>query len=267
MAATRRHHGFDEVMIVNPYEPGTGPGRGATLMNMYGTGPFSGYYGQPFDAWGHYAEPDEFADGEEFAELEPMGETDEYGAPWDDAYAEYDPYGYYAEDLPLAGYAGYGQVDPYFGQADPYGAYAGYPPAVAAYPHMGYAPLGWYGEMPEMVGYGPYGAYEPIEEYPEIAYYAEPEFEGYVRDVPPRFNAGCPLPTNVAGYDEADDMVGYDETEDMAAYEDAEDMAIYDEADDLAAYKRPMDVSPTCQQFTEPAYSAVLLPDTLKPLW
>ena len=61
--------------------------------------------------------------------------------------------------------------------------------------------------MPEMVGYG---QYEPLaEDYPGMAYYGEPDISGYVRDMAPTFNPGCPLPTNVAGFDESENLAGY----------------------------------------------------------
>ena len=48
--------------------------------------------------------------------------------------------------------------------------------------------------------------YEPLSESPEsTGYYAEPEISGYVRETAEQpFNPGCPMPTNVAGFDEAE---------------------------------------------------------------
>ena len=59
-----------------------------------------------------------------------------------------------------------------------------------------------------MEGYGeePYGE-EPYGEEP----YGEmdPSMAGYVRATAPRYNPGCPIPTNMAGYEEAVPLEGY----------------------------------------------------------
>jgi hypothetical protein len=90
-----------------------------------------------------------------------------------------------------------------------------------------------------MVGYG-----EPqfAEEYPGMAYYGEPEigYGGYVRDVAPAFNAGCPLPTNLSGFDDVDGFGGY---------------------------STPATVNPTCDQITPQPGTAPAPPETFKPLW
>jgi hypothetical protein len=170
------NRGFDEVMIVNPYDPGAK--EGARLMRFhYAQAPNVAGYGAP--QYGYFAE-------------DPYGYAeDPYGA-----YAE-DPYGYaeepfgYAED-PYGAYGAYGEYEPvgYFAEEYPVGAY-------------GEDPYG-YAQGPEMVGWG---EYEPVGEEP--AYAEAPEFAGYVRAGRPRQNPGCAMPTNVAGVDEGVPLEGY----------------------------------------------------------
>ena len=95
--------------------------------------------------------------------------------------------------------------------------------------------MGYYGQAPEMVGYG-----EPefAEEYPGVAY-GEPDYAGYVRESDGNYNPGCPLPTNVNGY----------------------------EGEGYAGYSRPATVNPSCDQVTPQPGSAPLAPETFKPLW
>ena len=119
--------------------------------------------------------------------------------------ADPEPVGYYAQELPM-GYYGEGPNE-----------------------------MGYYGEPTEMVGYG---EHEFAEEYPGVSYYGEPDYSGYVREGS-SFNPGCPLPTNVNGYDEAD----------------------------LSGYSRPATVNPSCDQFTSQPGSPSSPPDTFKPLW
>ena len=152
-------------------------------------------------------------------------------------YAQPPEMGYYAEPPEMYGYFA---EEPYlseelpYGEVEPYGYYA-QPPEM----YGQYEPMGWYGQVPEMVGYG---QYEPLaEEYPGMAYYAEaPDFAGYVRDVPPAFNAGCPMPTNVAGFGEMEPLAGY---------------------------VRPTEVSPACRDFTPQPGPTPSVPETFKPLW
>jgi len=195
----------------------------------------------------------------------PAPEMGYYGGP---------PYGYYGYDATgQMGYPGYGPPEPvgYYAEETPLGYY-GHPYAGDPYAHMngyaGYAPQG-YGQVGDDYGnpYGnPYGAEadaaygdpygdpygnpwgtpygdEPQgmgEEFSDdINDYGEQEMSGYVRDVPPSFNAGCPMPTNVG----------------MGA------------ADTLEGYVRPSDVSPTCRDFAPASKSTATLPETLKPLW
>jgi len=166
------NHGFDEVLIVNPYDP-TAFGQGETAMPYhYGNPAAMGYYG---DGYGFYAQP-----------TDPnWGDTDVYGAP-QYGYGAYEPagyyaapeqYGYYAEPEHYGYYAqpGYGEpvgyyADPGYGN-DLYGYYGQgthAEPGVDGYyaePAYGYAAepdvYGYYGEpaygyaaAPEMVGYG-----------------------------------------------------------------------------------------------------------------
>jgi hypothetical protein len=100
-------------------------------------------------------------------------------------------------------------------------------------PSPQFAAHGW-GQVPEMVGYGPMGE-------PPLEAYGEPELSAYVRDVRrPRFNAGCPMPTNTVG-----------------EYEEAP----------LEGYVRPSRVSPRCDTFSSQPGPSPAVPDTFKPLW
>jgi hypothetical protein len=270
------NHGFDEVMIVNPSQPGSNDYTGAGLMRFHaGPTPGMGYYAEPADTYGYYAEqPDAYG---YYAETPDAyghyAETpDAYGyyGQTPDAYGYYaqpaDTYGYYAEPPdaygnyadPTAGYGYYGQYpDPAmngYGQApgyepmgyyggdystqgygelpEPYGYYAEDPYQVSEY-----EPVGYYGQAPEMVGYG---QYDPTTAgYAGMGAWGQPEISGYVRQTRPAFNAGCPLPTNVNGVEEAP----------------------------LEGYSRPAPVSPSCTQFTPQPGEPIALPDSFKPLW
>lgn len=247
---------FDEVMIVNPVGRDGLP-RGVRIMPYeYAQSPGMGWYAEPApldgyaeaDPYGAYAEP-EFA---EWGEPDVYGEADPYG------FAEFEPVGYYAEELPvgeadlLGDYAepeyGYGYGDGVGFYAEPELGFYGEPdlgfygepeigywgePEYAEYEPIGYA--AGYAEPPEMVGYG---LADVAEEYPGVAY-AEPDYAGYVRDVPSPFNAGCPLPTNVAGLGEPP----------------------------LDGYVRPTEVSPVCERFTPQPGPAAPVPDQFRPLW
>ena len=238
--------GFDEVMIVNPSDPGDFPGQGARLMTYYGGVPAGfGYYGQPaafgltpngYGYYGGYGEEPYLAEDMPYGETEPYGyyaEFPQMGA-WAEAepYGAYDPVGYFAEDYPVG----------WPGSAPALGYMAEAPEA------YGYGPVGWYGAVPEMVGYGEYepvAAYGPGyanvgEAYPEYGYYAEPNVDGYVREAPAPFNAGCPLPTNVAGFAEAQPLEGY---------------------------VQPSTVNASCDRYTAQPGPETSVPETFKPLW
>jgi hypothetical protein len=124
-------------------------------------------------------------------------------------YGEHEPYGYYAEHEPMGYYGDYAEREPYgyYGEHEPYGDYGEH------------EPIGDYAATPEMVGYG------------------EHDMGGYVRDVAPAFNAGCAVPSNVAGFGEVD------------------------------GYVRPQTVNPSCAQFTAQPPSGSAIPDAFKPLW
>lgn len=219
----KRRRDFDEVMIVNPGPggPGNHAGERAMRLGYYGYGHPYGYAAAP--APGYYAGP---ADAYYGAAPQYAG----YYAGPAAGYGEYEPVGYYAQEMPLGEYG-----------EDPYaiGAYGPIPPG--------------YAEMPEMVGYGdPYAeadVYGEGEDFAddfaqEYAGYADDDMGGYVRETPPTFNAGCPMPTNtgmgVAG---------------MGA------------AEPLEGYVRPGEVSPACQQFTPQPASQSSVPETFRPLW
>ena len=190
----------------------------------YGEDPYGAYAGAPYGYYGAgpYGEYAESPYGEpDVNGYYGYGQPNMYGNP---GYGEYEPVGYLAEEQPVGSYG----EDPY-GEQDHMGLYGEPNPS---------NPYGYYGQVPEMVGYG---EYEPMgEEYPSMGYYGEPDMAGYVRDMPPSFNAGCPLPTNVAGFGEAERFAGY---------------------------MKPAHVSPTCQQFTAPPSTSGPLPDTFRPLW
>ena len=156
---------FDEVMIVDPSEPGRYAPQGVRLMPFH-RGPM-GFYAQSPELSG-YAEPPEFA-----------------------GYAEPPEYGYYAQEPNVA----YGEEMPVAG----YGA-----------------------EPREMVGWG------------------EPDLSAYVRDTAAQFNAGCPLPTNVAGLSEPADLAGY---------------------------TTPGTVNPSVASFTPQPGPTAAIPDSFKPIW
>jgi len=154
-----------------------------------------------------------------------MGYYGYYGEP-EQMYGQYDPgygpVGYYAEDPYLSQQYPYAAVDPYS-----YGYYA-----EPEYPYGEYEPLEGYGQMPEMVGYD---QYEPLQEY-----YPEPGTSGYVRQSPPSFNAGCPIPTNVSGFGEEEPLQGY---------------------------VRPSTVNASCGQINLQPAAEPSMPETFKPLW
>lgn len=266
---------FDEVMIVNPSQGRTNSDQRVRLMRFHNTIPpeLQGF-AEP-DPYGYYAEPEPYG---YYAEPEPYGYYGEVD-PAMGYYGEVDPtYGYYSEVDPALSYYGqidptygyYSEVDPamgYFGEVEPaYGYYAQAPEfaGVDAWDGYGYGEshlaggepvgyfaeeqpvgyygedpnqtMGYYGQAPEMVGYG-----EPefAEEYPGVGYYGEPEYAGYTRESEPAFNPGCPIPTNVNGFDEGE----------------------------FAGYARPASVNPSCDQMTSQPGPAPSTPDTFKPLW
>ena len=162
-------------------------------------------------------------------------------------YAEPPEMGYYGELDPTHGYYGEPEMG-YYGEPPEMGYY-GEPPEMGQYEPVGYyadeQPMGWYGQAPEMVGYGDY---EPLAQYPEsYGYYAEPEMSGYVRQTSaPSYNPGCPIPTNVNGYGEAEQFA---------------------ESDPFAGYQRPATVNATCGQFTAQPGVSDFVPETFRPLW
>lgn len=222
---------FDEVMIVNPAVAPFGANQGVTPMSFRAAEPPEmGYYAEEEPGYGYFAEeyPVEgygFADpagyyGDEYV-LEPVGYYG--GMGW---YGEQEPvegYGYFAEDYPVEGYGFAYPVDDYAQE---------YVPESVGY----YGQMGWYGQ-PETEGYG---QYEPVVQYPGMGYYAAPDFSGYVRDVRPAFNAGCPMPTNVAGFGDAENFEGY---------------------------VQPATVNATCDRFTPQPGTTPGEPETFRPLW
>jgi hypothetical protein len=226
----KRKREFDEVMIVNPHDPGFGAKQGGKLMRFH-------YAQEPTDSMGYYAKPYGY-----------------YGQVPDEGWGYADPYGYYGQ-VPDEGwgyadpYGYYGQVpDEGWGYADPYGYYGQVPDE-----GWGYAdPYGYYGQVPdESSGYAnPYGYYGQVPDegwgYADPSGYYAQEYmppppggvSGYVRDVAPAFNAGCPIATNVAGL-----------------------------GDDVEGYIRPETVNAACPQFTSQPGGPRSEPETFRPLW
>lgn len=260
----RRKNQFDEVMIVNPSQGSANSNQRERLMRFHNVFPpqmggFAepeayGYYAEP-EAYGYYAEPAAYG---YYGEIDPMVGYYAEADPTVGYYHEVDPavgyygevnpgYGYYAQAPEFAGVGvwdgyGYGEYQPVgYGEPDPVGYFAEEIP-------MGYygedpnQPMGYYGQPPEMVGYG---EQEFAETDPNVSYYGETEFGepefagygGYTRDLPPSFNAGCPLPTNLNGYE------GFE------------------------GYTSPASVNPTCDTMTSQPGTAPSTPDTFKPLW
>src|SRR6266700_1768184 len=85
-----RKRGFDEVMIVNPSEPGFGT-RGARMRFHYAEGPDYGYYAEPPE-YGDYAEAPEYGNCAETPGYGCYGQAPEYGY-----YGQAPEYGYYGQ--------------------------------------------------------------------------------------------------------------------------------------------------------------------------
>ena len=244
----KHNRGYDEVMIVNPYDPQS-TNQPTNLMTFHAA-PEMGYYADPTD-YGYYAdspdmmgyyaaEPDAYGYYGDQPDIGWYGDSPEmsyYGDPYG-YYA--DPYGYYADqsdlgwygDSPEIGYYGEPGIGYYGDQYEPVGYYADE------------WPMGWYGYSPDMAGYSDY---EPLSEYAdEMSYYAQPEMAGYVRQTAPAFNPGCPIPTNVAGYGEQEQ---------------------FSDSDPFSGYQRPRSVNAKCEQFIPQPGVSDSVPETFRPLW
>lgn len=214
---------------------GVPPGMGYYSEPPEGYGGY-GYYSEPPELYGYYGEPQE-PYGYYAPPVNGYGYYGAFSGPYGEiepGYNEYEPISYYAEE-PAMGY--YSEYEPmgyygYYGQ--PVQGYAEVPPEGYAE----YEPMGYYGQMPEMPGYG---EYEPLAEaYPEMAGYGNSGYAGYVRDTKPRFNAGCPMPSNVSGFGETDGFEGY---------------------------VKPSTVNPVCGEFTPQPGQEAAAPESFKPLW
>ncbi len=245
----KRRRGYDEVMIVNPGPPGDGSEEGARLM-QFGYGPYGlGYYADPYGYYeappgGYAAPPSGYAApyaGYEapygyYAEPQPGGWGSVPAQPGGELeYAEDDPFGYWGAGYGDDGYGygyGYGanqlEADPY-AYAEPYDPSGGY---------------GWYAEDDmgeddfgeDEFGEGEFGEGEFAEDDPTAGY----GYSGYVRGGQSPFNAGCPIPTNVAGFGEAETVEGYGP---------------------------PPRVGATCDRFTAQGGGPAEAPETFRPLW
>jgi len=278
----KRKSGFDEVMIVNPEEPGSDTTRRVRLMRFHNVFPSEmgefaepeyGYYGEVDPAMGYYSEVDP-AMGY-YGEVDPLGYYAEaepgYGY-YSGYYGEIDPAMAYGEMDPAMGYYGgyYGEVDPlgYYGEVDPaFGYYAEAPEygpvgdwgesdvygspvgyfaeefPVGYYGEETHPGVGYYGEMPEMVGYG-----EPdfAEGYPAVAYYGEPEFGEADFAGYGAYVRATPEAFN-AGCPLPSNVSGLD--------------------DGFGAYMKPATVNPSCEQMSAQPGSPPSPPETFKPLW
>ena len=259
----KHNRGYDEVMIVNPYDPQS-TNQQTNLMTFHAT-PEMGYYAAPTD-YGYYADSPEmmgyyaaepgaygyYADQPEMGWYADSPEMMGYYA------AEPGAYGYYADQPEMGWYADSPEMG-YYG--DP--GYGYYPQPESTYgyygePAMGYygdqfdpvgyyadeRPMGWYADAPDMSGY----ADDPLSDYPEgVGYYAQPGMAGYVRQTDtPSYNPGCPIPTNVAGYGEQEQ---------------------FSDGDPFSGYQRPKSVNASCEQFTPQPGVSDFVPETFKPLW
>ena len=272
----RNKPGFDEVMIVNPAEPGAN--QGVRLMRVYPPHPLTmGYYAQApqsggyYGGYGYYAEPPPPLEPPLGYYADPAELYGYYGEPVQPQVPLEGYYGYYGEpvqpQVPLEGYYGYyGEpaqptypLEGYYGYYDEpaqptyplegYYSYYGEPPQ-PSYPVEGYygnygepapAPLpleGYYGSFTEMPGYAQYAR---TPESSGVSYYGEPDLAGYLRAHAPTYNAGCPMPTNVAGFAEA--------------------------AMPLDGYVKPSSVNAECEQLTPQPASGSPASEYFKPLW
>jgi hypothetical protein len=223
----RPNREFDEVLIVNPFDPRSNSQQNTFMrfheapdMGYYAEPPEMGYYGyaEPPAEFAYYGEPPELG---YYGYAEPPPDFGYYGEPPE--------FGYYGYAEPPDAYGWYGEPPDMAGYAEPIEYYAEEMPM----PGYGYA------QMPEMVGYG---EYEPLgEDYPAVAGYGEPYMEGYVRETRhPTYNPGCPIATNINGYEESMPIEGY---------------------------TRPATVNPACETFTPQPAASAALPPTFAPLW
>src|SRR5690242_5233015 len=114
---------FDEVMIVNPYDPSSS--EGGNYMRFYRPAPSGlGYYAAPaygyapaYNGYAGYAEPPEYGYYAEAPEYGAYAQPQQYGA-----YAEPPEYGYYAEPPEYGSYAEPPEYG-YFAEAPEYAGY------------------------------------------------------------------------------------------------------------------------------------------------
>ncbi len=224
---------YDEVMIVNPVDPDRGFQQGVRLMNYYAGQPGMGYYaGWPAGYAGYSADPNDGMQG--YGQVYPYGYAEApelmgWGYPYGVApgYTEPEPVGYYADEVPM-GYTGEPEG---YGETDAYGDYGLAPQGDITMP---YPP-----RRPRPQG-GRVSGLDQTYIDPSVQGYADPEMAGFVRDGEPRFNAGCPMPTNVAGYEEAAPLEGY---------------------------VAPRGVSPSCGNLSPGPMPSGSEPETFRPLW
>src|SRR5262245_1081055 len=267
--------GFDEVMIVNPHDPRFDTTRGVRLMRFhYAQPPGMGHYAAP-DPYGygyyrqdpyHYGVGDPYGYYAQPPQMPPYAGSAFFGqAPYEPGYGKTqpEPVGYYADESPYAPIGEPQEPVGYVAEEYPIGCYGEDYPATGYgedYPATGYGedyPMGYYADeypygpmgepqepgyygqvTPEMVGYGEYAP--PEQGYLGVGYYGEPDLGRYVREIEPTFNAGCPMPTNVAGLEEQENLEGY---------------------------IKPRTVNATCQQFTPEPGRTTSASELFKPLW
>jgi hypothetical protein len=247
---------FDEVMIVNPFDPRR-PDQGGEAVRFahvshpgYAEVPVDGYgyYGEPYEV-AEYAEPYEVA---EYAPVEGYGYYGGYpGGYGESEYAEYEvaepvEVGYYGETPEMVGYSEYAPVEGYgYSEYAPVEGYAEYAPVegYAEYApvegYAEYAPVEGYDEYQPAYGEADYSEYQPA--YGEVdPTYAEADVAGYTAERAPRFNPSVLVSANVNGYGEPMDFAGY---------------------------QTPTTVSPTVTAFKPPPGQPGPMPDQFRPLW
>jgi hypothetical protein len=293
----KRNRGFDEVMIVNPYDPGSNDNQGVRLMRFYAAPPGMGYYAEPPADPGYYAAP---VNGYGYYAQAPGG-YGYYAAPangygyyanlpdqpelYGDIAPGHDPYGpvgYVTGEYPMGSYGDpyamgyYGQPMGYYADATDMDGYGGYGPMgyYADTPEMpGYGPMGYYADTPETPGYGPMGYYADTPETPgygPMGYYAETP--GY-----PRYEPMAAANPDVDGYGAySQDYAGY-VRETHPAFNAGCPMPtnvhgfgepnMQNMQNTFEGYVKPSTVNPMCGQFTPQPGQEAATPDTFKPLW
>jgi hypothetical protein len=244
---------FDEVMIVNPYDPSVDGEGEKVMLGHYGNWSGLGYYADPY---AYADDPSAYAGSYGYGYGDPYA----YGYGYADPYGYGDPYGYANAYGYAQPYYGYGMQPPGYGyaygpepselqdsEADPFGDYAQDDPSMSAVPDEAFDGYGC--SCGGRGGYGQDDGYgqnvPPPDDFADgdPNGYADPYgYSGYVPDAPSRFNAGCPMPVN-AGLSDDESMNGYE------------------------GYVPTANVNASCAGFRQGPRSSRDVPDTFRPLW